>query len=145
MKAISLLFTGTVLLANNFYGVESATPIFFEPDVQDLERNLSMRYLGERNLSMRYLRDRNLSKRYLEGRNLSMRYLGERNLSMRYLAVDKSDAWGRSLSKAEKAKLTPITEDNALLWDSRNLSMRYLKKKREGRVRRLRAAGTVKG
>jgi hypothetical protein len=132
MKAVSLLFTGMVLLANNFYGAESATPIFFEPDVQDLERNLSIRYLGERNLSMRYLRDRNLSMRYLEGRNLSMRYL----------AVDKSDAWGRSLSEAEKAKLSSITEDNALLWDSRDLSMRYLKKTREGKVRRLRVAGT---
>lgn len=129
MKAVSLMFTGIVLLANNFNGAECAAPIFFEPDIQD-ERNLSMRYLEERNLSMRYLRDR----------NLSMRYLRDRNLSMRYLAFDKSDTWGRSLFESEKAKLTPLVEDNALLWESHNLSIRYLNKKRGGEARRLRVA-----
>jgi hypothetical protein len=131
MKTVSLMFTGIVLLAINFNGAECAAPIFFEPDIQD-ERNLSMRYLEERNLSMRYLRDRNLSMRYLRDRNLSMRYLRDRNLSMRYLAFDKSDTWGRSLSESEKAKLSPLVEDNALLWERRNLSMRYLNKKRGG-------------
>jgi hypothetical protein len=120
MKAVSLIFTGVVLLANNISGAEIVAPIFFEPDFLE-ERNLSMRYLKERNLSMRYLRDR--------------------NLSMRYLAFDKSDNWGRSLSEAEKAKLSPIVEDTALLWERRNLSMRYLNEKRVGKARRLRVAG----
>jgi hypothetical protein len=121
MKTVNLLVTVTVLLANNFYGAESATPLFFEPDIEDsLERDLSMRYLGERNLSMRYLRDR--------------------NLSMRYLTIDKSDAWGRSISKSEKAKLGLMAEDGALLWENRKLSMRYLKEDKPKGVRRFRVA-----
>lgn len=128
MNAVSLMFIVIVLLANNFPAAESAEPIFFEPDVVD-ERNLSMRYLEERNLSMRYLKDRNLSMRYLQDRNLSMRYL-----------QDKSDNWVQSLSEAEKSKLSPIVEDNVLLWENRNLSMRYLKETRGGKTRRLRVA-----
>jgi hypothetical protein len=139
MNAVSLMFIVIVLLANNFPTAESAAaPVFFEPDVVD-ERNLSMRYLEERNLSMRYLKDRNLSMRYLKDRNLSMRYLQDRHLSMRYLQ-GKSDNWGQSLSEAERSKLSPIVEDNALLWENRNLSMRYLKETKGGKVRRLRVA-----
>jgi hypothetical protein len=130
MKTIGLLFTGTVLFATNFHVAESVSPDFFErPD----ERKLSMRYLEERNLSMRYLRD--LSMRYLvEGRHLSMRYL---------VAVDRSDTWGRSLTDSEKAKITPIVEeDSGILWDNRILSMRYLQKQKGGKAaRRLRVTG----
>jgi hypothetical protein len=59
---------------------------------------------------------------------------------MRYLAVGESDAWGRSLSDKEQAKLGMMAEDGMLLWQKRNLSMRYLKKDNTERVRRLRAA-----
>lgn len=121
MKAIGLLFTGAVLLATNFQGAESASTDLFEG-----------KYLEERNLSMRYLRDRNLSMRYLvEGRHLSMRYL---------VAGDKSDAWGRSLTDAEKAKIEPIMEEG-LFWDKRMLSLRYLQQQKGGKARRLRVSG----
>lgn len=121
MKPIGLLFTGAVLLATNFHGAESASTDFFEGT-----------YLEERNLSMRYLRDRNLSMRYLmEGRHLSMRYLA---------AGDKSNVWGRSLTDVEKAKIEPIVEEG-LFWDKRMLSMRYLKKHKGGKDRRLRVSG----
>jgi len=121
MKTTNLLITVTVLLANTFCGgAETASPLFFSPEVEDsLERDLSMRYLRERNLSMRYLTGR--------------------NLSMRYLAVGKSDAWGRSLSDIEQAKLGIMAEDGTLLWQKRDLSMRYLKEGNTKRLRRLRS------
>jgi hypothetical protein len=126
MKAVRLLLTVTVILANNLLGAESALPLILEPEEpRPLERNLSMRYLEERNLSMRYL---------------SMRYLGERNLSMRYLAVMKSDSWGRGASETEKTKLHQMAEDSASLWERRNLSMRYLREGRMAGAKRLRVA-----
>lgn len=127
MKTTNLLITVTVLLANTFCGgAETASPLFFSPEVEDSSERNPL----ERNLSMRFLRERNLSMRYLSGRNLSMRYL----------AVGESDAWGRSLSDKEQAKLGMMAEDGMLLWQKRNLSMRYLKKDNTERVRRLRAA-----